>query len=81
MYEGAPPTVSGHSTYASSYFDRLWMNGDKDKRYFFTVTVVKNVFGFASDRDESSEESEEEDESSSSPSSSSSEEETTDSEA
>lgn len=39
LFEGTPGPECGHlSTDSSSYFDRMWKEGDKHKRYYFCVT-------------------------------------------
>ena len=35
LLHGMPGPACGHRAQASSYFDRLWIEGNKDGRYFF----------------------------------------------
>lgn len=37
LFEGLPGPEHGHGVGGSSYFDRLWKEGDKVKRYYFCV--------------------------------------------
>ena len=37
LWRGEPGPVCGHSTAASSYFDRMWDRGNKKRRWFIFV--------------------------------------------
>ena len=40
LWRGEPGPVCGHSTIASSYFDRLWDKGNKKRRWFIYVKKI-----------------------------------------
>lgn len=41
LYEGEPGPQAGHSTQASSYFDRLWQRSSNPERYFITLRKIQ----------------------------------------
>ncbi|KAJ1616403.1 hypothetical protein T492DRAFT_895549, partial [Pavlovales sp. CCMP2436] len=40
LYEGVPPASCGYTVPASSYFHRLWDNGNRKRRFFVAVSCA-----------------------------------------